>query len=238
MRPILCAPIFLISVIICTFSTAWSIPTLSLRKRIPPVLSDLPPVQRHEQDPQQRRSLSNWLQLQEPGMGNAHPKIAMPPTVSPEDGVKDPKNANQNNPIISDVLPKTRAINIFARLTRDFESVESRLSDASKNITVLAPRNSAIMDLPRKPWENPDDYAQFGKANAYEGKDGQDRAKRNLKRFVEAHIVTTSPWEEGKEAKTLAGDKLRWTKDGDKILVWDPFLLYLALSNDLHTNEL
>ena len=138
-----------------------------------------------------------------------------------ESRFKDPKDANQNNPIISDVLPKTRAINIFARLTRDFESVESRLSDPSKNLTVLAPRNGAIMDLPRKPWENPDDYAQFGEANAYEGEEGQDRAKRNLKRFVEAHIVTVSPWEEGDEAETLAGDKLRWTKDGDKIYVWN-----------------
>ncbi|PLB50721.1 FAS1 domain-containing protein [Aspergillus steynii IBT 23096] len=218
MRHITWTPFLLISIIICSISTAWSIPTFSLRKRIPPVLSDLPPV-RHTGDPQQRSSLSSWLQLQEPGMGNAHPKIVMPPSGNSGKGAKDPKDANQNNPIISDVLPKTRAINIFARLTRDFESVESRLSDPSKNLTVLAPRNGAIMDLPRKPWENPDDYAQFGEANAYEGEEGQDRAKRNLKRFVEAHIVTVSPWEEGDEAETLAGDKLRWTKDGDKIYI-------------------
>ncbi|KAA8648480.1 hypothetical protein EYZ11_002029 [Aspergillus tanneri] len=130
-----------------------------------------------------------------------------------------PKTSNQENPIISDVLPKTRGINIFASLTRDFESVESRLSDPARNLTVLAPRNSAIQNLPRKPWENPDDYAQFGEANAYEGEDGQDRARRNLKRFVDAHIVSSSPWEKGEEVETLGGDKLRWIKEGDKIYI-------------------
>jgi uncharacterized surface protein with fasciclin (FAS1) repeats len=126
------------------------------------------------------------------------------------------------DPIISDVLPKTRGINIFASLTRQFESVEGRLNDPSQNVTVLAPRNSAIQDLPRKPWENPQDYEQFGEAKAYEGNEGQDRAKRNLERFVTAHIVVQSPWKEGEEAETLGGDKLTWRKNGDRIYVSSP----------------
>lgn len=124
-----------------------------------------------------------------------------------------------DGPIISDVLPKTKGINIFAQLTRDFEPIASRLNDPSKNITVLAPRNSAIQALPRKPWENPEDYSKFGEVNAYEGQEGQDRAKRNLQRFVDAHIIPASPWKEGEEVKTLGGEKLKWTKEGDKILV-------------------
>lgn len=124
-----------------------------------------------------------------------------------------------SNLIISDVLPKTRGINVFASLTRQFESIEGRLNDHSQNVTVLAPRNSAIQDLPRKPWESPGDYEQFGEAEAYEGDEGQDRAKRNLERFVSAHVVTRSPWNEGEEAETLGGDKLKWRKDGDKIYV-------------------
>jgi hypothetical protein len=86
-------------------------------------------------------------------------------------------------------------------------------------MTVLAPRNSAIQALPRKPWENPDDYRKFGEVNAYEGQDGQDRAKQNLQRFVEAHLVPASPWKAGEEVETLSGEKLKWTKEGDRIFV-------------------
>jgi hypothetical protein len=144
------------------------------------------------------------------------PGIVQPQKTAPDEDV----NAkDSSSPIISDVLPKTKGINIFARLTRDFEPVANRLNDASKNITVLAPRNSAIQALPRKPWENPEDYKKFGEVNAYEGQDGQDRAKRNLQRFVEAHLIPASPWRVGEEVETLAGEKLKWTKEGDKIFV-------------------
>ncbi|KAJ5818773.1 hypothetical protein N7474_004364 [Penicillium riverlandense] len=129
------------------------------------------------------------------------------------------QNSQTYEPIVADVLPKTRGINIFARLTRDFEPISSRLNDASKNITVLAPRNSAIQALPRKPWENPEEYAEFGEVDAYQGQDGQDRAKRNLQRFVEAHLIPASPWKEDEEVETLGGEKLKWTKQGDKIVI-------------------
>jgi hypothetical protein len=57
---------------------------------------------------------------------------------------------------ISDILPKTRSINIFAGLTRDISSVTSRLEsqDPTENATLLAPLNSAMTALPRKPWED------------------------------------------------------------------------------------
>ncbi|PWY89275.1 hypothetical protein BO70DRAFT_350476 [Aspergillus heteromorphus CBS 117.55] len=129
-----------------------------------------------------------------------------------------------SNPTLSDVLPKNRLINVFASLTRQFDSVESRLNDPTQNMTVLAPRNSAIMDLPRKPWENPDDYARYGEAEAYEGSEGQDRAKKNLERFVMAHVVVGSPWGDGVEGEgrggeTMAGDKVGWVRRGEKIYI-------------------
>ncbi|RAH66255.1 uncharacterized protein BO66DRAFT_357349 [Aspergillus aculeatinus CBS 121060] len=137
----------------------------------------------------------------------------------PGDHPQDTGNTDGKGIILSDVLPKTRGVNVFASLTRQFEAVEARLDDAAHNVTVLAPRNSAIQELPRKPWENPDDIARFGEARAYEGKEGQDRATRNLERFVKAHVVGTSPWKEGEEAETLAGDKLTWSRVGDKIRI-------------------
>lgn len=118
--------------------------------------------------------------------------------------------------IISDVIGKTQSIAIFSGLTRDIDPVSSRLDDASKNATVLAPDNSVMKALKRKPWEDPEDYNSLG-ADAYKGPDGEDRAHKNLRRFVERHIVPESPWEEGSKVKTLDGNEVWWeSKDGKK----------------------
>jgi hypothetical protein len=118
--------------------------------------------------------------------------------------------------IISDVIGKTQDIAIFSGLTRDIDAVSGRLNDGAQNATVLAPNNSVMRTLKRKPWEDPEDYKTFG-ANAYDGSDGSDRAKKNLGHFVQRHIVPTSPWEEGQKIKTLAGNEVWWeSKDGQK----------------------
>ncbi|KAE8148418.1 FAS1 domain-containing protein [Aspergillus avenaceus] len=218
MRHLTCTQICLTLLLVCTLSIAWDGQGFPLRKRLPRPFVDLPHL-RHEQRLQEHKEVKQWLQNQDPLMGGALRKISMPPKTGVSGDRKQPQDSNSGGPIVSDVLPKTRGINIFASLTRDFESVESRLNDPSQNITVLAPRNSVIQDLPRKPWENPDDYERFGEVGAYEGEEGQDRAKRNLKRFVEAHIISVSPWNEGEEVETIGGDKLKWTKDGDQIKI-------------------
>lgn len=105
------------------------------------------------------------------------------------------------------------------RFVRDTESASQRLENSAQNTTVLAPLNSAVEKLPRKPWEDPRDYDTLG-SNAYEGDDGQERAQRNLRRFVEAHLVPVSPWKEGEKVKTIAGDREVWweEKDGTKLV--------------------
>jgi len=87
------------------------------------------------------------------------------------------------------------------------------LDSGANNFTVLAPDNDAIRDLPRKPWEDPQDYSALG-PKAYEGEDGSQRANRNLKNFVEAHIVLQSPWRPGQKAKTAKGDDI-WLEEKD-----------------------
>lgn len=134
-----------------------------------------------------------------------------------------PKSEQSSDPIggsdtiiLSDVLGRDRSINIFAGFTRDIAQISQRFADGGQNTTILAPVNSAIMGLPRKPWEDPEDYDKLG-ANAYEGEDGEERAHKNLRRFVEAHIVPVSPWKEGEKVKTLVGDEVWWeNKDGAK----------------------
>lgn len=120
--------------------------------------------------------------------------------------------------IISDVIGRAQNIAIFSGLTRDIDAVSGRLEDSAQNATVLAPDNTVMKNLKRKPWEDPEDYKKLG-AQAYEGTSGTDRAHSNLERFVKQHIVAESPWEEGKKVKTLAGNEVWWeSKDGQKMV--------------------
>lgn len=120
---------------------------------------------------------------------------------------------------ISDVIGKERIISIFAGFTRDIDSISKRLNDNEQNTTVLAPLNSALQKLPRKPWEDPADYNELG-ATAYEGSEGEDRATRNLRRFSEAHIVPVSPWKEGEKIETMGGGEVWWEKKDGNRYVW------------------
>lgn len=102
---------------------------------------------------------------------------------------------------------------------RDIEPAAQRLDDSSRNTTVLAPLNSAVENLPRKPWEDPRDYGALG-PNAYEGEGGTERAHKNLQRFVERHMVPVSPWPKEEKVKAIGDDQNVWweEKDGKKVV--------------------
>ncbi|KAK8928068.1 hypothetical protein H634G_10498 [Metarhizium anisopliae BRIP 53293] len=123
---------------------------------------------------------------------------------------------------LSDTIGPLRSISSFSSFTRLCESTSSLLADPSARTTVLAPLNSAVDSLPRKPWESPADYRALG-SQAYDGTGGQDRANKNLLRFVEAHLVAKSPWPRGEKAKTLAGREIWWEEesDGQRVLMPD-----------------
>lgn len=156
---------------------------------------------------------------QAPLMDPLGPGPAIPPSGSDRDDSDAPVSAGPGSVMLSDVMGRDRSINIFAGFTRDIESVANRLDDPGKNTTVLAPLNSAIEKLPRKPWEDPKDYDALG-ADAYEGEDGQERAQRNLRRFVEAHIVPASPWKEREKVRPVGDDREIWweEKDGKRVV--------------------
>jgi len=160
-----------------------------------------------------------------PGTGTQRPLImdpvgpALPPSEKPSES-KQPSNSVQSSVLISDVMGRDRSINVFAGFARDVESISNRFDSSTENSTVLAPLNSAVEKLPGKPWEDSRDYNALG-ANAYEGQDGQDRAHRNIRRFVEAHIIPMSPWPEKKKTRSLLdGDREIWweTKDGTMVV--------------------
>jgi hypothetical protein len=150
---------------------------------------------------------------------NLGPAMPAPP-ISPPSTSKPP--GDSNTVILSDVLGNDRSINIFAGFTRDFATISQRFEDSKLNTTILAPVNSAIMSLPRKPWEDPEDYNNLG-ANAYEGEEGEERAHRNMRRFVEAHVIPVSPWKEGEKVQTLAGGEIWWeNNNGVKMVCSGP----------------
>lgn len=147
------------------------------------------------------------------------PAMPPPPPSDPPSSSGPGQGGGGEGVRLSDVMGRDRSINVFAGFTRDIESASRRLDDQGRNTTVLAPLNSAVERLPRKPWEDPRDYQQLG-ADAYEGDDGRDKAQRNIQRFVEAHMVGVSPWPEKTKAKTIGDDRDVWweTKDGVKFV--------------------
>lgn len=149
------------------------------------------------------------------------PGPAMPPSDQKPSGnpPTDPPVGGPGTVILSDVMGRDRSMNIFAGLVRDVETVSRRLDDENQNSTVLAPLNSAMEKLPRKPWEDPEEYDKLG-ADAYEGDDGWQRAQKNIRRFVEAHVVPQNPWAEGEKVKALGAEGEVWweEKDGKKVV--------------------
>ncbi|KAF5658998.1 fas1 domain-containing protein [Fusarium heterosporum] len=122
---------------------------------------------------------------------------------------------------LADILGSNRGLTSFSSFARMQPSTDDRLSDLSTNTTVLAPLNSAVDALPRKPWEQPADYDAFG-ANAYDGDGGQDRARENMRRFVVAHLVPSSPWDKDEKIKTLGGKEIWWVeKEGRRVVMPD-----------------
>ncbi|KAM7191789.1 hypothetical protein V8F20_009152 [Naviculisporaceae sp. PSN 640] len=168
------------------------------------------------------RVLPDQAQAQVPLMDS--PALGPGPVVPPPESgpAADPPSDSAgggDSVILSDVMGKDRSINLFAGFVRDIESAAQRLDDASSNTTVLAPLNSAVENLPRKPWEDPRDYGALG-PNAYEGEDGTQRAHKNLQRFVERHMVPVSPWPKGEKVKAIGDDQNVWweEKDGRKFI--------------------
>lgn len=161
------------------------------------------------------RRLAPPADRQRPIMDNQAPGIALPPSSNDDTPSGPPPNSDV---ILSDVIGSQRTINIFAGFTRDIDAISKRLDTSGENTTVLAPVNSAISDLPRKPWEDPRDYQALGE-QAYDGQAGEDRAHKNLRRFVEAHVIPSSPWKEGEKVQSVAGGTLWWEKRDGKAFV-------------------
>jgi len=158
----------------------------------------------------------------------------LPGSQSPIMAESGPKVSMTQQVTLADLLGRNSQIQIFSGLARDVDSASRRFEDAGENSTVLAPENAVVTKLPRKPWEDTDDYQAFG-ADAYAGDEGKNRAQQNLKRFVEAHVVPQSPWAEGDKVETLAGSQI-WYEKKDGALVIQPGNIEVAKVADKASN--
>jgi len=104
---------------------------------------------------------------------------------------------------LAERLPTYKRIQIFCSLIQDVDQAWRRLSDERKHTIVLAPLNSAMRDLPEKPWKQAGEIEALG-AQAYSGEEGTLRAQSNLKAWVESHLLEASEWKEGSKVKSIA----------------------------------
>ncbi|CAP69222.1 uncharacterized protein PODANS_1_8900 [Podospora anserina S mat+] len=173
--------------------------------------------QRADAAPPSQRTLNHNQKIMDPNNG---PGPALPPDSGVPSRTDPPPHSGGGGVILSDVIGRDRSVNLFAGFIRNIESTSVRLDDPSKNTTVLAPLNSAVEGLPRKPWEDPREYGALG-PNAYEGGDGHERAQKNIQRFVEAHLIPVGIWSKGQKVKTLLGDREVWweeKEDGTRVV--------------------
>ncbi|KAK4197854.1 hypothetical protein QBC40DRAFT_231172 [Triangularia verruculosa] len=164
-----------------------------------------------EAAPPSQKTLDRYQKIMDPNNG---PGPALPPGSGGPPRPNPPSHSGGGSVVLSDVIGRDRSINLFAGFIRDIESTSVRLDDPSKNTTVLAPLNSAVESLPRKPWEDPREYGALG-PNAYEGGDGHERAQKNIQRFVEAHLIPVDVWSKGQKVKPLLGDREVWWEERD-----------------------
>ncbi|KAK6336498.1 hypothetical protein TWF696_002048 [Orbilia brochopaga] len=143
------------------------------------------------------------------------------PFTSPELSMQNPHKSDKlptfqsadDQPMVSDKLSVQRDVSIFADIVRGVPNVLERLEDKNLNTTVLAPLNSAMARLPRKPWEDPD--PENNVQGAFAGLSGEKRAAANLERFAKAHMIPVSPFKENEKVQTLEGGTIWWsTEDG------------------------
>ncbi|PFH46049.1 hypothetical protein AMATHDRAFT_77840 [Amanita thiersii Skay4041] len=92
-------------------------------------------------------------------------------------------------PSLTDLLTVEQSASIFYSYARELE-LSKLFSDNSAKITIFAPTNKAVMALARKPHQDPvmaDDGISISE------EEYERMSKRNVERWVSAHIVPESP---------------------------------------------
>jgi hypothetical protein len=164
-------------------------------------------------------------------LGSPEPRDLLPNPYNPHQAQQQPlmsltsSDKPPGSPLLGDIISMDKQIAVFSSLARSVASISELLSNRTTNTTVLAPSNRAIQSLPRPPWQEPEDtMLEDAVVNEkYRELEGDDRLRRNERRFVGAHCVRwgeAGPWQEGERRKTVEGVEVWWEeRGGDRFIM-------------------
>ncbi|BGP14712.1 hypothetical protein JCM10213_002759 [Rhodosporidiobolus nylandii] len=126
---------------------------------------------------------------------------------------------SSSSPTLADLLTRSKTARMFYGYSRDSAAVSTLLLDSTGSVTVLAPTDSAITALARKPHQGPPPRnADGGEVRA--SVEDERAAAEYLERWCKAHIVLErvqleeDGWEE-REYATMAGTMVRFARSAD-----------------------
>ncbi|EUC58776.1 fasciclin domain protein [Rhizoctonia solani AG-3 Rhs1AP] len=131
-----------------------------------------------------------------------------------------PLLTNPNGPTLADLLTLQQSSSIFYDYLRGIPDVVDRLEDTSGNVmsTVFVPKNTAVITLPRKPHLGPaEDQIEI-----LSGRDYDERSRKNVARWINAHVVPAHPIElVGSHSTLLHGKSIHFEHQGEGDKSWE-----------------
>ncbi|GAA5958727.1 hypothetical protein JCM3765_006018 [Sporobolomyces pararoseus] len=125
-------------------------------------------------------------------------------------------SSSSSSPSLTDLLTRSKNSRIFYDYLRDSSSVSTRLANPLESTTILAPVNSAIIALERRPHQGPPEPAG-GHVEGYAGSREDEQARADyLEKWIKRHLISgkVDLEVESKEYETLqGGDKVTFVRN-------------------------
>ncbi|KAI0814744.1 hypothetical protein BC629DRAFT_1466877 [Irpex lacteus] len=168
--------------------------------------------------------LLSFLVLPFVALASQEDQVALQPSEMSETFVP----LTQSQPTIADLLTIESSASIFYSYARELE-LSSQFGDPSVHNTVFVPTNKAVMSLARKPHQSPVSDSDIVLTEAE-----QDAlSKRNVERWVSAHIVPHLITLETGEYRTLLDGKPISVKEVS-VKSDSPAWTRVVLNDDIH----
>ncbi|KAK9472947.1 uncharacterized protein V1510DRAFT_415620 [Dipodascopsis tothii] len=128
---------------------------------------------------------------------------------------EDVHAAGEVHLLMTDALGVDREISIFAGLVRQIEDLMLRLQDPEAETVVLAPSNTAMQALSRKPWEDEEGAVRQSPT------DEERHAMENIRKFVMSHVISSGRLEHpGEHLGCDQGFEIWYEEESDKRYVY------------------
>ncbi|CAE6468170.1 unnamed protein product [Rhizoctonia solani] len=122
--------------------------------------------------------------------------------------------------MLADLLTLQQSSSIVYDYLRGIPDVVDRLEDTSGNVmsTVFVPKNSAVVMLPRKPYLGP----VADQIEILSGRDYDERSRKNIARWISAHVAPSHPIElVGSESTLLHGKSIQFERKDEGEPTWE-----------------